>query len=518
MNNKSIYLINPTADFPSYYSAEIYSHLGLKSVAYTADLAIATVAALIPDDFEVTLCDEQITPVDLNVSADYVGLTGKSSQVRRMIELAQHFRQQGKTVIIGGPYASLSPEVLRPHCDILVRGEIETIAPQLFANLRTEQWQTEYVGHWPDLALTPIPRWDLYPNGSALSGCLQTSRGCPFECEFCDVIQYAGRRQRHKPIDRILAELNLLYQHGYSLVFIADDNFTANRRRAKELLVALRDWNNRQPEGRLTFTAQLSIDVAGHDEILQLCAEAGIYYVLVGIETPNEDSLRQSKKRQNLGIDLFDQIQRFLDYGIGIMGGMMVGFDADGPDIFERQYNFAMNTPIPMFMLGALMAPGSTPLYQRLRQERRLIADEDCFGANTPWETNIIPQQMSRETLFAGLRWLGNRLYQPAAFGRRVQQFLECYHPPPFSDRPHRKPNMQLAMQIMEVTQNVAHLGPAEAQMFLDTAMVAMKNPVTQGVFFNMMAQYNQIRYMYHQGSFWEPQLAELDAPNFSGF
>jgi hypothetical protein len=516
--SKSIYLINPRADFPSYYSTEIYPHLGLNHVAYVADLAVTTVAAMIPDDFEVALCDEQIASADLNHPADFVGLTGKSSQVERMIELADHFRQRGKTVIVGGPYASLSPEVVRPYCDILVRGEIEAIAPQLFADLRAGHWQAEYMGGWSDLRLSPIPRWDLYPNDSALSGCVQTSRGCPFECEFCDVIQYAGRRQRHKPVDQVLAELDLLYRHGYSLAFIADDNFTASRRRTKELLVALRDWNNRQPDGRLTFITQFSIDAAREDEILQLCAEAGIYYVLIGIETPNEDSLRESKKRQNLGGNLVDQIQRFLDYGIGVMGGMMVGFDADGPDIFERQYQFAMNTPIPIFMLGALMAPRSTPLYQRLRQEQRLIFDDKQFGANTPWDTNIIPQKMSRETLFAGLRWLGNRLYHPAAFGQRVQQFLDSYHPPPLSDRPHRKPYQQLALQTMKVTQHVTRLGPAEAQMFLDTAPAAMQNPIAQAVFFNMMAQYNQIRYMYQQGQFWEPQLAELDVPNLSRF
>jgi hypothetical protein len=515
--SKSIYLINPRADFPSYYSAEVHTHLGLSPVAYTADLAIATVAGLAPADFEITLCDEQISPVNLDFPADYVGLTGKSSQVGRMLELAQHFQQQGKIVIIGGPFATLSPEVVRPYCDILARGEIEAIAPQLFADLQAGRWQAEYAGGWSDLRLSPVPRWDLYPNNSALSGCVQTSRGCPFECEFCDVIQYAGRQQRHKPVDQILAELDLLYQHGYSLVFIADDNFAASRRRAKELLAVLRDWNNRQPEGRLTFITQLSIDAAHENEILQLCAEAGVYYVLVGIETPNEDSLRESKKRQNLGVNLVDQIQRFLDHGIGVVGGMMVGFDADGPGIFERQYQFAMNTPIPIFMLGALMAPPSTPLYQRLWQDNRIVADIE-FGANTPWETNIIPQKMSRETLFAGLRWLGNRLYYPAAFGQRLRQFLDSYQPPPLSNRLHRKPNQQLMLQIMKVTQNVTRLGPAEAQMFLDTALAAMQNPIKQGIFLDMMAQYHQIRYMYQLGQFWEPQLAELDAPNLSRF
>jgi hypothetical protein len=123
---------------------------------------------------------------------------------------------------------------------------------------------------------------------------------------------------------------------------------------------------------------------------------------------------------------------------------------------------------------------------------------------------------MSRQTLFAGLRWLGNRLYHPTAFGQRVRQFLDSYHPPPFSDHPHRKPNQQLGLQVMKVTQHVARLGPAEAQMFLDTASVAMKNPVVQSIIFNIMAQYNQIRYMYQQDGFWMPQLAELDTPDLS--
>ncbi len=145
-----------------------------------------------------------------------------------------------------------------------------------------------------------MPRWDLYPNGQALMGSVQTSRGCPFECEFCDVIQYLGRKQRHKPVGQVLAELDQLYRLGYRSVFLADDNFTVYRARAKELLVALRDWNARQTDGRMRLMSQVSIDAAGDEDMLQMCADAGLTHVFIGIETPNEESLREAKKRQNL--------------------------------------------------------------------------------------------------------------------------------------------------------------------------------------------------------------------------
>jgi radical SAM superfamily enzyme YgiQ (UPF0313 family) len=366
---------------------------------------------------------------------------------------------------------------------------------------------------WPDLQRSPIPRWDLYPNDRTLVGCVQTSRGCPFECEFCDVIQYAGK-QRHKSIEQVLAELDILYKYGYNQVFIADDNFTAYRQRAKELLVAIRDWNNRQPAGRLTFGTQISIDAARDDELLRLCSEAGIYYVLVGLETPNEASLREVKKRQNVGINLGEYIQRFLDYGIAVTGGMLVGFDSDDLNIFEHQYQFAMASPVPVFMLVALVASHSTPLYTRLQQNNRLSPNK-TFKGFRPWYTNIVPKQMSREQLFAGIRWLSNRLYHPAAFGQRVLQFIEKYQEPPLDGQLYRIPSRQIDQEMMEAVQSVCRLGPEETRMFLEVAAAAAKKSVTQRLIMPMMFQYIQIRYMYQLGQFWEPRLAEYSAADF---
>jgi hypothetical protein len=210
--SKSLYLINPSADLPSYFGAEVFAGRGFEPATSMADLSVATVAALAPDDFQVRLCDEHIAGVDFDSSADFVGITGKVSQWCRMQVIAAEFRRRGKTVIIGGPYASLAPETVRPHCDILIRGEMEEIAPKIFADLEEGRWSEEYVGTRPDLRTSPLPRFDLYPNDRALMGTIQTSRGCPFECEFCDVIEYLGRKQRHKPVAQVLAELDQLYR------------------------------------------------------------------------------------------------------------------------------------------------------------------------------------------------------------------------------------------------------------------------------------------------------------------
>ena len=279
----------------------------------------------------MTICEEYVEEIDFDVDADFIGVTGKVIQGQRMNEVADEFRRRGKTVLIGGPHASLSPEAVRDHCDILIIGELESIAEDFFSDLENGNWKSEYVADKPDLSTSPLPKFHLYPNDRALSGCVQTSRGCPFECEFCDVIQYLGRAQRHKMVEQIITELDVLYDIGYRAVFLADDNFTVYRKRAKAVLRALADWNASRKDGPVAFHTQVSIDAARDPEIMRLCGEAGLTRVFIGIETPNEESLRETGKRQNVGINLVDQIQVFLDHGISVTGGMIVGFDHDGP-------------------------------------------------------------------------------------------------------------------------------------------------------------------------------------------
>ena len=352
-----------------------------------------------------------------------------------------------------------------------------------------------------------MPAWELYRNNRALMGTVQTSRGCPFECEFCDVIQYLGRKQRHKPIPQVLAELDKLYRHGYRYVFLADDNFTIARSRAKELLLALKDWNGRQSAGQVSFGTQVSIDAAKDDELLKMCAEAGLNNVFIGIETPNEDSLRESKKRQNLGINLVDQIRRFFNHGINVVGGMIVGFDSDRADIFETQYQFAMTSSIPILSVGALVAPEATPLYQRMMLDGRL----DLRGSEVaamPWSTNIFPLQMTQEELMRGIRWLCNSLYRPAAIGERMVTFIEKLENYPTAAYQNKTaaaaPLRPIDLDVTGLILNLLSSGPEAEKMYANVCKAAAQKPHAERFVINTLMQYSQIRYMYKRGNFWD--------------
>ena len=504
---KSLYLINPRPSHPSYFGAEAFEHWGYAPAHAIADLATATVAALAPDDWTVTICEEHVEPIDFDSDADFIGVTGKVIQGARMNEVADLFRARGKTVLIGGPHASLSPDAVRDHCDILLVGELESIAEEFFADLENGTWKSEYVAEKPDLSTSPLPKFELYPNDRMLSGCVQTSRGCPFECEFCDVIQYLGRKQRHKCVEQIIAELDALYALGMRAVFLADDNFTVYRKRAKAIMAGLAEWNNSRPDGPVAFHTQVSIDAARDPEIMRLCGEAGLTRVFIGIETPNEESLRETGKRQNVGIDLVEQIQIFLDHGISVTGGMIVGFDHDGPDIFERQLDFAMATPIPIFTLGALVAPAATPLYDRMQRSGRLV--ESGSETQGVWNTNILPTLMSRDELFAGLKWLGNQLYSPENFTTRVVAMIERMGPQrgPFKEgyRPHQKRAVEA--EAAGVIRKVISSGRAEKRMWRDISDALSAKPEAGPMVMNAMFSYAQIRCLYETDQYWEPEI-----------
>jgi radical SAM superfamily enzyme YgiQ (UPF0313 family) len=504
----SVYFINPSTDVPSYYGGDVFAASNLAPATMVADLATATVAALVPADIPVALCDESISRVNMDTPAEFVGITGKVTQARRMLELARAFRDRGKTVLIGGPFASLSPDEVRPHCDILVRGELEAVAAKLFADLKQGCWREEYDGGRPDLSSSPVPRWDLYPNERAVEGALQTGRGCPFECEFCDVIQYLGRRQRFKGLGQIRAELDELYRHGYRRVFLCDDNFTVARKRAKEVLSELRDWNRRHADsGGCAYHTQASIEAAEDEELLRLCAEAGLTTLFVGIETPNEDSLRETKKYQNLRRRLADSINHLIENGIAVRGGMMVGFDSDGPDIFERMFEFAMSIPVPIFNLGVLVAPAATPLFDRMKREGRLLPGGIEVPA-TPLDTNIIPRQMTREELLRGVRWLGYQLYRPAAFAHRVRHFVRRFaarRPPDGASTSRHQAPRPVSRDTIQLIKNLRTLGPEEDAMCKEIFGSLTGDSTTNHAVMEMMFSYVQVRHLYAQGHFWDP-------------
>src|SRR4051794_20036883 len=340
----SLHIINPAQSAPGYHTAEAFADAG-GGWTQVADLSVTTVAALAPFGWEVRVTDEAVAPIDLEAPSDFVALTGKVTQRQRMIELAAEFRRRGRTVLIGGSFASLSPEDMRPHADVLVTGEIEQLAPQLFADLGAGRFADRYDGGQADIRVSPVPRWDLYPTERALAGALQTTRGCPFNCEFCDVIQYQGRKQRHKDVGQVLDELSALHAAGFRDVFLVDDNFTVHRRRAREVLDALAAWNADHAEDPVRFLTQASLDVARDEDLLEHCRAAGLRTLFVGVETINTDSLRETGKRQNLPLPMAEAIARIVGKGIAVQAGMIVGFDHDGPTIFDDMLGFLQDSP-----------------------------------------------------------------------------------------------------------------------------------------------------------------------------
>jgi radical SAM superfamily enzyme YgiQ (UPF0313 family) len=505
----SLYLINPAEKAPGYHSMEVLQAWRIARAVNFADLSTTTIAALAPRDWRVTICDERIFGVDFATQADVVGITGKVSQRDRMIELAGEFRRRGKRVVIGGPYATLNPDDLRPHADILVRGEIEEIAGRLFADLAAGRAEKDYEGTKPDLSLSPVPRWDLYPRRVALTGQVQTSRGCPFECEFCDVIQYLGRKQRWKDREQVVRELDVLYGLGFRDVFFADDNFTVMRRRTHALLERVAQWNRARPAGRVRFSTQASIDLARDEDLLRQCAAAGLCTIFIGIETPNQESLAETHKRQNMRIDLAGEVRKIVQAGIMVTCGIIVGFDHDDSGIFERQAEFIDTLAVPIVSLGLLVAPAATPLYARMQKEGRIVA-HGRFGAGGLLETNIRPKLMSESELKAGAAWLTNRIYSPESFARRLRLFAEA--------SPTKTGSVVAPFAGAEIAlaRRLAQYGAAEQNLLRLIEQLASQRPDLRAQLSYILLFYSQVRFMLDYYRIWNPAPARRAAPAFN--
>ena len=422
-------LVNPKVP-PSVWSlSDVAPVIGAHGMM--PSLALTTIAALTPDDVEIVLHDEAEGPVDLDTECDVVGLTGYITQLNRTLELADAFRERGRLVVIGGPYASLDPETHRPHCDVLFIGEAEQTWPQFLADHAAGVWADTYVGERVDMSTSPVPRHELVDFGRFYMGSVQTSRGCPFECEFCDVIIYLDRRQRHKAPEQVVAELEVLYQQGYRDAFLCDDNLTAHRGRSAKILDAVAEWNESKPE-RMRFITQVSIDVARDQDtpLLQRAARAGLRLAFVGLESSNPESLAESKKHQNLRDDLVADIHKVQRAGIQVQSGLVCGFDADDLTCFQRQYDFMQAAGTPNVAVTMLGAPIGTPLFARLDAAGRVVPEEvlgaEAYETLNGLTTNVIPAQMTVDQLRQGVLWLLNALYRPDALLERVAVLADC--------------------------------------------------------------------------------------------
>ena len=432
---KRIVMVHPEFP-PSFWSFGFIKDIGgFKTVM--PPLGLATLAALTPDRYDVVIVDENIEPIDFHVTADLIVLSAMGIQEQRLFEVADRFRANGYTVCMGGPICNVVPERCRPHCDVLFEGEGEYNWKMFLDAWERGEHEDRYVqSEKIDMLDSPPPRLDLLDAKAYRVGAVQTTRGCPFNCEFCDIIVTYGRKVRMKPIANVLQELQAWADAGVDFVTLVDDNLVGNRTYAKQMLKAVGDWN-RARRTPLSFYVEMSIDCVRDPELLELMRQANVVEAFIGIESPRTESLKETRKIQNVTANLVEDIKTIQSYGMVTVAGMIVGFDNDDLAIFEDQYAFLQRAGVPIVMLGILQAIPRTPLYERLEKAGRLRSAAQ--GNNTLGFTNVDPLQMSYDELITGYRNLFQRIYTWEAIGDRWLANVEQWgkHPQrPFIQKP----------------------------------------------------------------------------------
>jgi radical SAM superfamily enzyme YgiQ (UPF0313 family) len=390
-------------------------------------LGLLTIAAMLPREWALKLVDlnvERLEEHDLRW-ADTVMIGAMIVHKESVEEIVRRCNALGKTVIAGGPLFTTGHEAF-PQIRHFVLGEAEEIMPQVVDDLRAGTLQPVYRSpRWPQLTQIPIPRWDLINPRHYVTMAVQFSRGCPFDCEFCDIIVMNGRVPRTKTPEQLIAELESLRVRGWKdMVFIVDDNFIGDRRRTKALLAALIEWRQRT-RAHMGFLTEASVNLADDPDLCALMVAAGFKKVFVGIETPSAASLEECRKRQNRG-DLVGAVQTLQRAGLEVMGGFIVGFDNDEHDIFKRQFEFIQRSGVATAMVGLLTALPQTRLWKRLKHEGRLEAETS--GNNTEAVLNFKPK-LSKEFLVSGYRELMKKLYEPRHYYQRIRTFLKSHRP-----------------------------------------------------------------------------------------
>jgi radical SAM superfamily enzyme YgiQ (UPF0313 family) len=338
----------------------------------------------------------------------------------------------------------LGPDRWRPFADVMIIGEAERTWPQFLRDYLSGTYKKEYCEKEEiDLSASPVPDFSGVPGRIMrryLWGIVQASRGCPYKCEFCSVHGYVGNKMRYKPVSNIIREVEQLFKIGsFRFILIADDNFLGNKKKAKEILDALGEWNSKK-HYPVTFIAQVSIDAAQDEEFLELAVKAGLTRFSVGVETPNLKSLEETKKIQNLRTNVLEDIKKIHQHGIMVHGGCIVGFDNDDLSIFRQQFDFFNESGIPSIQVMPLHAPDGSPLMKRMIKEGRYIDWEQATKAN-PDKVNslntftIVPKQMTHEQLYNGLCWLFKNLYKPDNYIYRLRTFFRNFEQSPKKDK-----------------------------------------------------------------------------------
>jgi radical SAM superfamily enzyme YgiQ (UPF0313 family) len=503
---RSIYLVQPKFP-PSYWGLEHFMALTPFSAVFPP-LGLLTLSALVPPEFRVTLCDENAgEAVQFNTTAQVVGVTGYIIQMPRVFEIADRFRALGKTVILGGPMANLLPNECRKHCDVLFEGEAEYIWPRFLRDYASGQYadhyhETEKI-HMPD---SPPPRLDVL-NQRYAHGIVQCTRGCPFTCEFCDIIVMYGRKMRYKPVEQVLQEVQAWQRNGTLQVFFADDNFVGNRAYAKTLLRMLAEWNAKQKRP-LAFYTQASVDMVRDDELLGLLRDANFISVFLGIESPRKESLLETKKLMNEKLDLVEAIHKIQSYNLFVSAGMIVGFDNDDDAIFDEQYEFIQKAQIPIVMLSVLLAVPGTPLFARLEKAGRLLNQsrntrDVARYVGTEGGTNFHPLKMTREELRRGQEALYQRVYAPEAFASRLMGNLSRFRDVRFEPE---RPNLSHLAVLARLAGYYAKRGPAARRFFFGSVWKAWRDsPRMLNQMVTYMGMYLHFSEVHGKALAWNP-------------
>ena len=418
--------------YPKYPDTFWSYHHALRFVSKKASfppLGLLTVAAMLPGTWEKKLIDCNVRSLEDKdlLSADAVFLSAMSIQKESAQQIIQRCRDLGKKIVAGGPlFTSYFDEF--PAVDHLVLNEAELTLPPFLKDFERGEAQHLYRSQdWADVTTTPIPQWGLINVKEYGSMNVQYSRGCPYDCEFCDITVLYGRVPRTKSGHQVIAELEALYKRGWrGGVFVVDDNFIGNKRKLREeILPSIIHWMDERGHP-FTLNTEASINLADDEDLMRLMARAGFDAVFVGIESTNEASLVECKKVTNKNRDLVASVKKIHKFSLQVQGGFIVGFDQDPASIFDRLIQFIQETGIISAMVGLLNAPRGTKLYQRLLQEGRLLTS--MSGNNTDFSMNFIPK-MNYEALINGYRKILTEIYSPKQYYARVKKFLKEYKP-----------------------------------------------------------------------------------------
>ncbi len=432
-----IVIINPRFDISFWGLEHCMPLFGKRANLPVACLGL--LAALVPDHHDVTLVDENVEDIDFDRlgRADLVCLTGMSIQGRRLIQILEEVRARGVMTAVGGPMATVEPESLEGLADVLFVGEADETWPAFLREWELGTHKARYdQAEKTDITTLPLPRTELLKTERYMFGSMQISRGCPFTCEFCDIIVTFGRRPRLKTSEQVIAELESFRDAGFKIVFVVDDNLIGNKKAIKPILRDIIQWQQERAYPLTLFT-EASLDLAEDDELMELMALANFQSVFIGIETPNEESLRETKKLQNVRPNagtLLDRVHRIQDHGIDVWCGMIVGFDHDDISIFGVMPKFLEEARISAALIGMLHAIPTTPLYDRLKKDGRLNSDED----SDIYGTNVVPLGMSREELRDGFIRVMQTCYAADAYFTRLDsQYMDGTFKHPVHELPY---------------------------------------------------------------------------------